>query len=83
MSVLKSNEISVVIVFAEKPMVVLRLVESTLRTKVSKSFVWIGSHGWTVTEHRDDHLYDSSRKFLVKYKCNQGLTYFQAYAGLK
>lgn len=67
MYVLNSNELSVVIVFAEKPMVVLRLVESTLRTNVSKSFVWIGSHGWTVTEHGGDHLYDSSRKFLVKY----------------
>lgn len=55
-----------VVVFAEKPTVVLRLVESARRQKVGNRFVWVGSHGWTVTDHSDHHLPVSSSK-LIKF----------------
>ncbi|XP_054267413.1 metabotropic glutamate receptor 4-like [Macrosteles quadrilineatus] len=55
-----NSHAKVVVVFAEKPTVVLRLVESTRRMKVDNRFVWVGSHGWTVTDHRDHHLPVSS-----------------------
>ncbi|XP_046688347.1 metabotropic glutamate receptor 8-like [Homalodisca vitripennis] len=51
-----NSDARVVVVFAEKPTVVLRLVESTRRMKVGNRFVWVGSHGWTVTDHREHHL---------------------------
>lgn len=49
---------AVVIVFAEKPTVVLQLVASMRRLKVDTSFVWLLSHGWTVTDQRENHLLD-------------------------
>lgn len=55
-----NSDAKVVVVFAEKPTVVLRLVESTRRLKVGNRFVWVGSHGWTVTDHHDHHLPVSS-----------------------